>query len=80
MRQTKQSEVLFSRASQYIPGGVNSPVRAFRSVGLQPVYIDHGRGAHIFDVDGNEYNDYITSCGPLLSGHAHPKYQYASDQ
>lgn len=80
MRQTKQSEVLFSRASQYIPGGVNSPVRAFRSVGLQPVYIDHGRGAHIFDVDGNEYIDYISSWGPLLLGHAHPKIQTAIEQ
>lgn len=77
MRPTKQSEALFARASQYIPGGVNSPVRAFRSVGLNPRYIDHGRGAHIFDVDGNEYIDYISSWGPLLLGHAHPKIQEA---
>lgn len=80
MRPTKQSEALFARASQYIPGGVNSPVRAFRSVGLNPLYIDHGVGAHVFDVDGNEYIDYISSWGPLLLGHAHPKIQQAITQ
>lgn len=77
MRSTQLSEALFARATQYIPGGVNSPVRAFRSVGLNPLYIDHGRGAHIFDVDGNEYIDFISSWGPLLLGHAHPKIQEA---
>ena len=71
-QRTELSEALFERASQYIPGGVNSPVRAFRSVGLTPRYIDHGKGAHIYDVDGNEYIDYISSWGPLLLGHAYP--------
>ena len=68
MRRTDTSAALFERASQYIPGGVNSPVRAFRSVGLTPLYIDHGKGAHVFDVDGNEYIDYISSWGPLSDG------------
>ena len=77
MRRTDTSAALFERASQYIPGGVNSPVRAFRSVGLTPLYIDHGKGAHVFDVDGNEYMDYISSWGPLLLGHAYPPIQEA---
>ena len=77
MRRTDTSAALFERASQYIPGGVNSPVRAFRSVGLTPLYIDHGKGAHVFDVDGNEYIDYISSWGPLLLGHAYPPIQEA---
>ena len=75
MRRTDTSEALFERASRYIPGGVNSPVRAFRAVGLTPLYIDHGRGAHVFDADGNEYIDYISSWGPLLLGHAFPPIQ-----
>lgn len=77
MRRVDSSAALFERASQYIPGGVNSPVRAFRSVGLTPLYIDHGKGAHVFDVDGNEYIDYISSWGPLLLGHAYPPIQEA---
>ena len=77
MRRTDTSEALFERASRYIPGGVNSPVRAFRAVGLTPLYIDHGRGAHVFDADGNEYIDYISSWGPLLLGHAFPPIQEA---
>jgi glutamate-1-semialdehyde 2,1-aminomutase len=64
-----QSEALFARAQKYIPGGVNSPVRAFRSVGGTPRFIARGEGSHIFDVDGNEYIDYIGSWGPLLTGH-----------
>ena len=56
-----------------IPGGVNSPVRAFRSVGGQPVFIARGEGSHLFDVDGNEYIDYVGSWGPLLLGHRHPE-------
>ena len=68
-----QSEALFARAQKYIPGGVNSPVRAFRGVGGTPRFIARGEGAHIFDVDGNEYIDYIGSWGPLLTGHRpHP--------
>ena len=64
-----QSEALFKRAKQYIPGGVNSPVRAFRGVGGTPLFIARGEGSHIFDVDGNEYIDYVCSWGPLLFGH-----------
>ena len=77
MRRVDSSAALFERASQCIPGGVNSPVRAFRSVGLTPLYIDHGKGAHVFDVDGNEYIDYISSWGPLLLGHAYPPIEMA---
>jgi glutamate-1-semialdehyde 2,1-aminomutase len=68
-----KSEELFRRAREIIPGGVNSPVRAFRSVGGNPPFIARGQGAHIFDVDGNEYIDYVCSWGPLLLGHRHPE-------
>jgi glutamate-1-semialdehyde 2,1-aminomutase len=64
-----QSEALFARAKDIIPGGVNSPVRAFRGVGGTPRFILRGEGSHFFDVDGNEYIDYIGSWGPLLFGH-----------
>lgn len=64
-----QSEALFSRAQQSIPGGVNSPVRAFRGVGGTPRFIARGEGSHIFDMDGNEYIDYVCSWGPLIAGH-----------
>lgn len=74
---TERSQSLYKTACQYIPGGVNSPVRAFRSVGLDPLYIDHGAGAYIWDVDGNQYIDFISSWGPLIIGHAHPKVQAA---
>jgi glutamate-1-semialdehyde 2,1-aminomutase len=67
-----KSDELFRRAQEIIPGGVNSPVRAFRSVGGKPVFITRGQGAHIYDVDGNEYIDYVGSWGPLLLGHRHP--------
>ncbi len=65
----RQSESLFARAQRYIPGGVNSPVRAFRAVGGTPRFIARGDGSHIFDVDGNEYIDYVCSWGPLVLGH-----------
>jgi glutamate-1-semialdehyde 2,1-aminomutase len=68
-----RSEELFARARQVIPGGVNSPVRAFRAVGGQPIFIERGEGAYLFDVDGNRYIDYVGSWGPLILGHAHPK-------
>jgi glutamate-1-semialdehyde 2,1-aminomutase len=68
-----KSEELFRRAQETIPGGVNSPVRAFRSVGGNPPFIARGEGSHIFDVDGNEYIDYVGSWGPLLLGHRHPE-------
>jgi glutamate-1-semialdehyde 2,1-aminomutase len=67
-----KSEALFQRAQLLIPGGVNSPVRAFRSVGLTPPFITRGEGSRIFDADGNEYIDYVCSWGPLLLGHRHP--------
>ncbi len=69
---TNQSEQLFKRAQALIPGGVNSPVRAFRSVGGTPRFIDRGQGAFIWDADGNRYIDYVLSWGPLTLGHAHP--------
>jgi glutamate-1-semialdehyde 2,1-aminomutase len=71
-RNTVQSRKLQQRAEQFIPGGVNSPVRAFRSVGSDPLYIVRGHGSHIYDADGNDYIDYIGSWGPLILGHAAP--------
>lgn len=67
-----RSKALFAEACKHIPGGVNSPVRAFKSVGMTPIYIQNGRAGHIFDVDGNEYIDFISSWGPHILGHAHP--------
>jgi glutamate-1-semialdehyde 2,1-aminomutase len=67
----KKSEALFARAQRVIPGGVNSPVRAFRGVGGTPLFIAGGAGAHIFDADGQQYIDYVGSWGPLLLGHRH---------
>ncbi len=64
---------LFKRANEFIPGGVNSPVRAFRAVGGNPVFIDRAKGSKIYDVDGNAYIDFVLSWGPLILGHAHPK-------
>ncbi|MDI6812009.1 MAG: glutamate-1-semialdehyde 2,1-aminomutase [Desulfitobacteriaceae bacterium] len=72
MYETK-SKAAFERAKRVIPGGVNSPVRAFRSVGRDPVFIERASGAHMWDIDGNEYIDYVGSWGPLILGHAHPK-------
>jgi len=66
-----RSNVLFERAQQLIPGGVNSPVRAFKSVGGTPVFMRSAQGAHLFDVDGNRYIDYINSWGPMILGHAY---------
>src|ERR1700694_2710223 len=71
-RKTEQSRKLQKRAEQFIPGGVNSPVRAFGAVGGEPLYIVRGQGSHIWDADGNEYVDYIGSWGPLILGHAAP--------
>lgn len=68
-----QSEQLFAHAQQLIPGGVNSPVRAFGSVGGTPRFISHGNGAYMWDVDGHRYIDYVLSWGPLVLGHAHPE-------
>ena len=66
----KKSIQEFERAQKSIPGGVNSPVRAYKSVGMPPVLIDHAKGARIFDIDGNEYIDFVSSWGPLILGHA----------
>jgi glutamate-1-semialdehyde 2,1-aminomutase len=63
---------LFQEAQQLLPGGVDSPVRAFRAVGGQPLFIERGEGPYLFDVDGNRYIDYVLSWGPLITGHAHP--------
>jgi len=71
-RKTEQSRKLQKRAEQMIPGGVNSPVRAFRAVGGDPLYIVRGQGSRVWDADGNEYVDYIGSWGPLILGHAAP--------
>ena len=71
MQQTK-SQQLFAQALQFIPGGVNSPVRSFRAVSGTPPFIARGQGCHVSDVDGNEYIDYLGSWGPLVLGHAHP--------
>jgi glutamate-1-semialdehyde 2,1-aminomutase len=68
-----QSDKLFAEALNYIPGGVNSPVRAFRAVGGHPFFVNRAQGAHIWDVDGNEIIDYIGTWGPAILGHAHPK-------
>ncbi len=68
----KKSAVLFSQAMELMPGGVNSPVRAFRAVGGHPVFIKSAKGSKITDVDGNEYIDYVLSWGPMIAGHAHP--------
>lgn len=67
-----RSKELFKKSQYLIPGGVNSPVRAFKSVGGSPLFIDRGIGSHIFDVDSNSYIDYVCSWGPLILGHAHP--------
>jgi len=68
-----QNETLFARAQKTIPAGVNSPVRAFRSVGGAPPFIVRGEGAHLWDADGRKYVDYVGSWGPLIVGHAHPE-------
>ncbi len=70
---TSASEQLFETAQRLMPGGVNSPVRAFGSVGGTPRFIDRGEGAYTYDVDGNQYIDYLLSWGPLAMGHAHPR-------
>jgi glutamate-1-semialdehyde 2,1-aminomutase len=68
----KKSKQLFRQAAKVIPGGVNSPVRAFRAVGSNPIFIDRAKGAYLYDADGNKYIDYCLSWGPMILGHAHP--------
>jgi glutamate-1-semialdehyde 2,1-aminomutase len=76
----KKSQVLFERAQRSIPGGVNSPVRAFKSVGGIPPFIARGQGAYVFDVDSNRYIDYVLSWGPLILGHAHEEVVAAATE
>lgn len=73
MRNTEKSRAAFQEAKQYMPGGVNSPVRSFANVGGNPLFIDHAVGDKIYDIDGNEYIDYVGSWGPMIVGHAHPQ-------
>ena len=73
MRNTEKSRAAFQEARQYMPGGVNSPVRSFANVGGNPLFIDHAAGDKIYDIDGNEYIDYVGSWGPMIVGHAHPQ-------
>ena len=68
----KRSSELFIEAKEFIPGGVNSPVRAFKSVGGIPIFASKAKGAYVFDEDGNRFIDYISSWGPMILGHAHP--------
>ena len=72
MKQTACSEQMFEHACRVLPGGVNSPVRAFRSVGRCPVFVKSAKGSHMIDADGNDWLDYIGSWGPMILGHAHP--------
>ncbi len=75
--QTHTSAALFAKAQQHIPGGVNSPVRAFNGVGGTPCFIEKAEGAYIYDADGNQYIDYVGSWGPMILGHNHPKIRQA---
>src|SRR5688572_14804146 len=78
--QHSKSHQIFTRAQQLMPGGVNSPARAFGGVGGEPVVFDRAQGAYLFDVDGNRYIDYIGSWGPMILGHGHPKVLEAVHQ
>jgi len=69
----KKSKELFNKAKRIIPGGVNSPVRAFKAVGGNPIFIESAKGSKLYDVDGNEYIDYVLSWGPMILGHSHPR-------
>ena len=80
MRVRVRSQAAFERSSRLIPGGVNSPARAFGAVGGQPLFISRGEGPYLFDLDGNRYLDYINSWGPLILGHAHPRVVAAVEE
>src|SRR2546429_6302287 len=69
---TTRSQKLFAEALRFIPGGVNSPVRAFLAVGGQPLFIKRAKGSRLYDVGGNSFVDYVLSRGPMILGHAHP--------
>lgn len=70
---TLKSQEIFANAQRLMPGGVSSPVRAFKSVGGQPIVVDRVKGAYLWDVDGNQYIDYVGTWGPAICGHAHPE-------
>src|SRR5208337_310688 len=70
---TRTSRDLYKKALRLMPGGVNSPVRAFKAVGGNPLFISRAKGSKIYDADGNRYIDYVLSWGPLILGHAHPR-------
>jgi glutamate-1-semialdehyde 2,1-aminomutase len=76
----RRSKALFEKAKDYIPGGVNSPVRAGKAVGMDPLFISKAEGCFIWDADGNEYIDYVCSWGPLILGHAHPDVMRALEE
>ena len=77
----ERSSALFAQAKQVIPGGVNSPVRAFKAVGGTPIFIQEAKGSYLFDEDGNQYIDFISSWGPLILGHGYkPVVQAVQDQ
>src|SRR6516162_6280352 len=76
----QRSQSAFLKATQLIPGGVNSPARAFGAVGGQPIFIAKGEGPYLFDVDGNRYVDYVASWGPLILGHCHPRVVQAVEE
>src|SRR5437667_6847708 len=76
----QRSQEAFHRASRVIPGGVNSPARAFGAVGGEPLFISRGEGPFLFDIDGNQYLDYVGSWGPLILGHAHPRVVRAVEE
>src|SRR4030043_263956 len=73
MKNISHSKRLFEEAQCYLPGGVDSPVRAFKAVGGTPLFIKRGKGSRLYDEDGNEFIDYVGSWGPLILGHAHPR-------
>jgi glutamate-1-semialdehyde 2,1-aminomutase len=77
---TARSRKLFAEAKKVIPGGVNSPVRAFRAVGLEPLFVSRARGSKVYDADGGVYIDYVSSWGPMILGHAHPQVRKAMAQ
>src|SRR6059036_3834769 len=80
MATRSKSHDAFLRARKVIPGGVNSPARAFGAVGGNPVFIARGEGPYLFDVDGNRYLDYVGSWGPLILGHSHPRVVQAVEE
>ena len=73
MNKLEKSLTAFNRAKKFMPGGVNSPVRSYSSVDCNPPFISHAKGSHIYDIDGNDYIDYVGSWGPMILGHAHPQ-------